>query len=127
MSNCHPTLTIPVESVSSSDVTVNQVTALSALASLAISDPYLRQFLVELGAFTTITSLRPRLSLYPIAERDILQTASRRALLSFSELECNSIAKDIHDLAMTKAGSTEYVEVLIESKIMDLVRMLDVR
>ena len=82
---------------------------------------------MKLGAFQAIASLRPYISRYPPRERDILQAASRKALLSFSELECNAIAKDIYDLKTMGRGGSDYVERLIENKILDLIRLLDVR
>jgi hypothetical protein len=110
-----------------SDVPVNQANALSVLASLAVSDPYLKRLFQDLGAIESIVALRPRLSRYPQHERELLQATSRKALLHFSELRCNSIAKDIHDMTMAHLGASVVGGFMIEDKISELVNLIDSR
>lgn len=79
--------------ISRSDVASNQCLALQYVASLAINEPYFRTFFNALGTLEFLEKFDPRFASCDLRHKDLLLSSSRRALLSLSEIEVNSLGR----------------------------------
>lgn len=95
---------IAAENIRRSEVASNQCIALQHIASLALDDPVFRTFFIEHGALEFLLNLKPRIARCDRMHRDLLLSWSRRALISLSQVEVNTLGQQLHRLIDTCSG-----------------------